>query len=181
MNVLDSVVNRRTSISGLAAISRYRERELVPQFWQHIRPHDRRQLPGFSNRHVQPRSSPDAASVHRRPDVEVVQKDIPQTIKMVNTETLRLEEHRALPSVTCSIIHKPHCKRLRMRQQASDRLRDAFAALSVEQSSQFNQIWMGSSDKPPERVPAVVVTMKRRRLELEEFKAFPLYVCFEAL
>ncbi len=97
----------QTSISGLTAISRYRERKLVPQFWQDVRINNRCQFPRFSNWHVQSLPSSHATSVYRGLNAEVVPKDIPQTKKTVGIKALRFKEQRPLSSVTSTIIHEP--------------------------------------------------------------------------
>ena len=85
-----------------------------------------------------------------------------------------------MPSITRSIIHEPNCQRFWMREQLSDRARHDLCIAHIKQSSQFSQVWMGSRDKPPERVPAVVISVQRRRFEFNELLVFPLYVRFEA-
>ncbi len=170
----------RAPISGFAAISRYRERELVSQFRQHIGPDEIGQFPGLSNCHVQSLPSSNAASVCCRLHPEVVPKDIPQPMKIVRPEALCLEEYRALSSIARPIVHEPNCERFRMSEQRSDRLRDDLLAAHVEQPSQFSQIRMAPCNKPPERIPAVVVTVQRGRLEFQEFLTLPGDVRLEA-
>ena len=113
-----------TPISGLTAISRYRERKLVSQFWQHIGLNDRDQLLRFCHGDIQPLPSSYATVVYSTPHAEVALKGDLQTMKIIRAIALRFEEDRSLSPVAGPIVHEPNRERLRMRKQPSYRLRD---------------------------------------------------------
>src|SRR5579859_293286 len=98
------------SISGFAAVSRYRERELVSHLRQHMWTDEAYQFPRLGDCHVQSLASPHSASMHRGLHAEVVPQDRLQSLKILWTEALSLEEHRSLPSIACAIVHKPNCE-----------------------------------------------------------------------
>jgi hypothetical protein len=64
MSATDLPDRQSYSSQALQAFSRYRERKLVSQLWQHVRTHDCGQFLGFCDCHIQSPSSPHAASVH---------------------------------------------------------------------------------------------------------------------
>ena len=120
MSAIDCLVGE-TPISGLAAISRYRERKLVSQFWQHIGLNDRDQLLRFCHGDIQSLPSSYAAVVYCAPHAEVGLQRVLQAAKIVRAIALRFEEDRTLSPVASPIVHEPNRERLRMRKQPSYR------------------------------------------------------------
>src|SRR5579859_1365365 len=168
------------SISGFAAISRYRERELVSHFRQHIWTDETYQFPGLGDCHVESPASPHSASMHRGLHAEVVPQDRLQPLKILRPEALSLEEHRSLPSIARAIVYEPNCERLRVSEQRSDRLGDDLPAVRIEEFSKFSQVRMAPRHKPPEGIPTVVVLVQGTRSKRRELPVLPRDVRFVA-
>lgn len=64
MVAIESYPTVAATISGLIAFSRYRERKLIPQFWQHIRTNYPRESCRFADGDIESIPSSPSASMH---------------------------------------------------------------------------------------------------------------------
>lgn len=154
--------------------------KLVPEFWQNIRTDGLREFPRFGNRHIPSPASPNAASVYRGSHAEVHLERLSQSLKILRTEALRLQQHRLLSPIAGAIIHNPHRQRLRRNQQTAYRLWHDLPTVPIERPPQCSQVWMTPRHKPPERVASVVVEVQRRWSQLRQLTVLPLDVRLEA-